>query len=147
MLQLQPLELFAFGVKVDAFHRSRNLVEADVIEPFKAGSRNLPNPVVWNQKVLLPAHKYVFLLCKAGIGEVGPLGLYRKGPEGGEPRPVLKVVLFVRAPLGPPRLERVLVANHLTFKVGCERRMILSETWRPPISKANLKRGGALAYP
>lgn len=48
MLQLQLLELFALGVKIDSTYFSLDLVEADVIEAFKGSSDYCSHSVVWN---------------------------------------------------------------------------------------------------
>lgn len=68
MLQLQLLELFALGVKIDSADFSLDLVETDVVEAFKGGPGDCSDSVVRNQEVLFPPHKDVVSLFKVSDG-------------------------------------------------------------------------------
>lgn len=108
--------LLALGVKVDALDAARDLVEGDVVEPFEAGAADGLHSVVWDQKVLFPAHEQVLLLHPVFGDGVGSCRGFRR-LVGWEPRPVLPVDLLVGAPLGVLRYEVVLVADDLAFEV------------------------------
>jgi len=78
---------------------SLDLVEADVIKPFKTGSTDRTNSVVWDQKVLFPPHEYMFSLSQLGYMEVALPGLLSKGSERREFAPVLQINLISRPPI------------------------------------------------
>ena len=86
--------LLALCVKIYPANRSLDLVEADIVKAFKTCATDCPDPVIWNQKVLLPSHKYVFSLRQAGNVEVTFPGLFLKRSEGREFGPMRKIRLI-----------------------------------------------------
>jgi len=84
-------------MEIDAIHLPLNLIEAYIVKPLKACTTNRPNPMIRNQKVLLPPHEYVFSLRDLRDMEVALASLFLEWPEGGEFAPVLEVY-FVRRP-------------------------------------------------
>lgn len=118
VFQLQLLILLALGVEIDAVDVPRDLVEADVVEAFEAGARDLAHAVVGHEEGFLPAHEDVLALGKVLVVEVGLLGLLGERPPRGEARPVLHVRLVGGAPRGVPRLEGVFGADDLAFEVS-----------------------------
>jgi len=57
-----PHSLLAFGVKIDAFNATRDLVEANVVKALEACPAYCADAVVWHQKILFPAHEEMLLL-------------------------------------------------------------------------------------
>jgi hypothetical protein len=62
MLEAQCLVFFALVVVVNAVDSARMLVEADVVEAFETCTRNRFDPMIRNQKVLLPSHPQLLAL-------------------------------------------------------------------------------------
>lgn len=113
---------------IDSRDGSAQLVEANVIESFERGSRDLANTVVRYQKVFFPAHKDVFSLGKVFVDVVGLLRLFGDGPIRREPAPVLMIDLLIGTPLRMPGLERVFWPNHFTLKICSKSRMFVSQS-------------------
>jgi hypothetical protein len=91
--------LLAFTVKVNAAHLPLHLVEADVVEALEASPIDGPNPVVGDEKVLLPAHEDVFPLVNVLDVRLPALArLLMILPECGELGPVGEIDLLVCAP-------------------------------------------------
>lgn len=71
MPELQLLVLFAFGVKVNAAHAARTLIEAYVVETFEAGSGDCFDAMIGYEKVFFPPHEEVLSLLIVLECEVG----------------------------------------------------------------------------
>lgn len=128
MLQFQLLiPIFALRVEVDAAYASCNLVEADIIEPFEASSRDLSNPVIRNEKVFLPPHKYVLSLRPVLIVKIGFFGLRLDRAVGWESAPVVVVSFLVCTPILVLRLECVFRSDEFAFEIGSENMMLIGE--------------------
>lgn len=52
--------LVSLDVIVYTIDHTGDLIEADVVETFKTGSQNLPDSMIWDEKLFLPAHEYIF---------------------------------------------------------------------------------------
>jgi hypothetical protein len=76
-------------MEIYSANRPRNLVEANVVKPLKAGSSNGAHSVVWNQEVFLPSHEDVLSLRHLGYMKVSFPGLLLKRSKSGEFCPVL----------------------------------------------------------
>ena len=85
-------------MKVNPIHLPSHLVEADVVEALEARTVDGPNAMVRDQKVLLPAHKYVFAVVNVNRDEAALSRLLLKRPKGGKLSPVRKVDLIGYAP-------------------------------------------------
>lgn len=109
--------LLALSMEVDALDATRELVEADVVEAFKARTADGPHSVVWHEKVLLPPHEEVFLLVQL----LRHLFLARRVLSNRlvcvEPPPVLPVDLLVGAPFRMLCNEGVFGSDDLAFEV------------------------------
>ena len=110
-------------------HSTSNLIEADVIKTFEAGTRNGLHFMIWHQEVFLPTHKQVFTFCIVFEVEVRPPRFLRKWLPGWKAVPVLIIDCFRRPPVGFLRLERVSRSYDLTFEVCGECGMICCESW------------------
>ena len=62
MLQIQLLILLTLRVEIDPTNTAVALIEADVVEPLEAGSRDGFHTVVRHEEVFFPAHEDVFAL-------------------------------------------------------------------------------------
>lgn len=49
-------------MKVDATDGPRALIEADVVEPLEARTRDRFDPVIWHEEVFLPPHEQMLSL-------------------------------------------------------------------------------------
>jgi len=94
------------------------LIKADIIEPLKARSANRLNPMIRNEKVLLPPHKQVFPVRIVLVSEVWPARFPRQRFPGREAVPVLHVDGFGGAPGRIFGLKGVFGANDFAFEVG-----------------------------
>ena len=119
--------LLALGVEINAAHSAGALVEANVVEAFKARSRDRLDLVVGHKKVLLPSHEQVLFLGKIPEGEAWGLCLLGQWSPRLESRPVLHINLFRRAPLGMCCFERVLVPYNLALKIGGQGWVVVRE--------------------
>jgi len=66
-----------------------NLVEADVVETFKAGTSDCSHSVIRNQEMFLPPHEDVLSLCHARDVKIALPSLLLKWSKRGEFCPVL----------------------------------------------------------
>lgn len=114
-------------MKIDTADASLNLIEADIVEPLEAGTRDRSNPVIRNKEIFFPPHKNMFALCKVAVCEIGPLGLFGKRFPGRKSGPVVYVCLFVRTPFFITSLECVLGSNYFAFKERGQGWVIFSE--------------------
>ncbi len=62
--------LFALCMKVDSTHLPRDLIEADVVEPFEARPRDCSYFMIRDQKILFPSHEKVLSLHEVLIREI-----------------------------------------------------------------------------
>ena len=105
-------------MEVDATDGARNLVEAYVVETFKASSHDLSDPMVWHEKVFFPSHEDVLSLPTVLIVEIGTSRLFGQRPPRWKSIPVL-IVGFVRcAQRFVFRLKCVFGTNDFTFEVS-----------------------------
>lgn len=120
--------LFAFRMEIDPGNASCTLVEAYIVEAFEARTRDGFDLVIGNQEVFLPTHEEVIVLRVVLEREAWRLSLLRQWPPCGKARPVLHIDLFRGAPFWMCSFESVFVANDFSLEVGCQRRMIVSQT-------------------
>lgn len=125
---------FALRMEVDTADASLNLIEANVVEPFEAGTGDRSNPVIRHEEILFPPHKNMFALRKVAVCKIGPLGLFRKRFPSRKSGPVVYVCLFVRTPFFITSLKSVLGSNYFTFKESGQGRMILGEALNAQIA-------------
>jgi hypothetical protein len=80
--------LLTLRMKVYPAHFALYLIEANIVEPFKAGPRNSSHPMVGDQEVLLPPHEYVLALT--GVCDIHRAlsRMFLVWPESAEFRPV-----------------------------------------------------------
>ena len=81
-------------MKVESFHASTALTEADVVESFIAGSHNLTHFVIGDKEVLLPPHEEAVMLGKIR-NKVVPIEGRAEGRKQIKAGPMLQVHLFV----------------------------------------------------
>lgn len=120
--------LLASRMEINPAHIASDLIEADIVEPFKTRTQDLTHAVIWHQKRFLPAHEDVLALRAVFIVKVGFLGLFCEWAPRREARPVLHVGFVGRTPRGMASLEGVLGPNNLTFEVCCQGWMIGGES-------------------
>lgn len=118
---------FALCMEVDTADASLNLIEADIVEPFEAGTGDRSNPVIRDKEILFPPHENMFALCKVAVCEIGPLGLFGKRFPGWKSGPVVYVCLFVCTPFFITSLKSVLGSNYFAFKECGQGWVILGE--------------------
>lgn len=128
MSQLQLLILFTLGMEIDTTDLPIDLIEAYVIEAFKARSTNRLDPVIRHEKVLLPPHKHVFLIRRIAHreGRILP-GIFGKRPPAWKPVPVLKVDFLRGAPGGVGCAEEVFGADDFAFEKCGESGVIVGQ--------------------
>lgn len=107
-------------MEINPAHIARDLIEADVIEPFKAGTQNLTHAVIGHQKRFLPTHEDILALCAVLVVKIRLLGLLCKRPPCRESCPVLHIGFVGRTPRRMASLKGVLGPNNLSFEVGCQ---------------------------
>lgn len=134
MFQLELLVFFTFGMKINATDATRDLIKANIVKPFKTGTRNGAHAVVWHQKILLPPHENVFPLHGVFVAGVWALRLLLERSPGRKPSPVLHINLFIRSPFCMPCLKCIFCADYFALKVRCESGMIVSEPLDPQIA-------------
>lgn len=122
--------LFTFGMEIYPAHRALHLVEADVVEPFKASAHDFAHTVVWYQERLLPTHEDVLPLRSVLVMKIWLLSLFGERAPGGETAPMLHVCFVCSAPGRVTRLEGVFGTDDLAFKIGYQGWMIFSQSWR-----------------
>lgn len=115
-------------MEVDAAYGSLHLVKTYVVESFKAGSRDCPNAVIRNEKVLFPSHEHVLALGKVAVSEISPFGLLGQRLPRRKPRPVVYVCFLIGAPGFIASLECMLGANDFSFEKRGEGGMVFCET-------------------
>lgn len=111
-------------MEVYTAHSSLNLIEADIIEPFEAGTWDRPYSMVGNKERFFPSHEYMFTLGEVAVCEIRSFGLFSQRTPGGKPRPMVQVCLFRGAPFLITSLESVFGADHFSFKKGSQGRVI-----------------------
>jgi hypothetical protein len=116
-------------MKIYTTHSAFHSVEANIIEPFKAGARNGPNTMVWHKEIFFPAHKDVFALSRIPISIVVLPYLFRYWSPRRKAGPVRHIGFLCCTPCVMPRKEAVFVANNFAFEKGRQCRMILCETF------------------
>lgn len=122
-------EPLALCMKVYAAHGSLDLVETDIVEPFKAGARDCADSVVGDQEIFLPPHEYMLALSKVAVGEVGSFGLLGQWSPCGKPRPVVHVCFLRSAPFLIASLKRMLSADNFAFEKCGQGGMVFRESW------------------
>lgn len=83
--------------------------------------------MVGNKERFLPSHEYVFTLGEVPVCEIRSFSLFSQRTPGREPRPMVQVCLFRRAPFLITSLESVFSADDFSFKKGSQGRMIFCE--------------------
>jgi hypothetical protein len=114
-------------VVINAFHATRHLIEANVVEALKTCAVDGLHPMVWDQKVLLPAHEEMFFLHQIFGHQLRPRRVLREGLICWELGPVLPIDLLVRPPLRMLRNKCVLASNNLAFEVRGEARVVFGQ--------------------
>ncbi len=115
-------------MEVDAADFSLDLVEAYIVETLKAGPIDRPNAMIRHQKVLLPPHKYKFLLSNIGYND-GPLfGLLLVRSEWLKLGPMAQVHLGIGTPVIVFCEEAVPCSDDFAFEICCESWVIFRET-------------------
>lgn len=116
--------LFAFRVKVNTAYFTLDLVEANVVEALKAGTRYRANSMVWNQEVLFPAHKDGFSLGSISNGDRSLASLFLERTESRELGPMTQIDLAIRAPVLVLRVETVFGTNDFALEICREGGMV-----------------------
>jgi hypothetical protein len=129
-------------MKINAADIPGDLIKADIVESFEAGPGDRPNLVVRHKEVFFPPHEDMFPLSEILAAEVGLPGLFRQRQIGWKPVPVLIVYLFGRSPFLILGAKCVFGADHLSFEVGSQRRMVLRQAFIP----TQHKNAAALEY-
>ena len=115
-------------MKINALDAARHLIKADVVEALKTRTIDRLYSVVWDQKVLFPAHEQMFLLHPVLGHQLWPRRVFREGLVGGKSSPVLPIDLFIGTPLGMLCDESVLAADNFALKVRREARMVFRQS-------------------
>lgn len=129
MIQREMYIPLALRMEVDTAYRALNLIKTDVVEALKAGTRNGPNSVIRNEKILLPPHEYVLSLGKVAVCEIGPFGLFGQRFPRRKPGPVVYVCFFIGAPCFVARQKGVLGADDFAFEECCQGGMVFRQAF------------------
>lgn len=105
-----------------------HLVETDIVKTFKASSCDSPYSMIGNQEMLLPSHEYVLILCDIRNGDWASTSMFLKRSKGTELGPVTEIDFCVCSPVFVFCEERIFRSDDLTLKIGCQRRMVLSQS-------------------
>jgi hypothetical protein len=105
-------------VKINSTDSSFYLIETDIVEPFKARPRDLPDPMIRYEEILLPTHEQMFALRKVSVCEIGFLGLFGERSPRLKPGPVLHIGFLVSAPGLVLGHECVFCADDFSFEKG-----------------------------
>lgn len=112
-------------MEIYSTHTTFNLVEAYIIETFKACAGDSLYAMVGDEKVLFPSHEEVLTLCIIFKREVGGFRALSKRAPGWKARPMLQINFFRRTPGRMCRSEEVLGPNYFTFKESRESGMVV----------------------
>ena len=115
-------------MEIDSTDMARELVETNVVEPFKACAVNILDPVIRHQKLFLPSHENVVPLGKVPVAEIRALCLFGERSPRWESSPVLHIHFIIRTPLCMSCLERVFCADYLSFEECGKRWVLMRET-------------------
>jgi hypothetical protein len=116
-------------VEIDAADVALLLIEAYVVESFKAGTVDGSDTVVGHQEVLLPTHEDVLALTQVGHWHRRALAYLRLvRPERPELAPMVQVYFLRCAPILMFGNETILAADDLALKVRGQRRVVLRQT-------------------
>ncbi len=105
-------------MEIYAANSTLDLIEADVIEPFKAGPVDIRHTMIRNKEVLLPPHEDILTLRIVLVREVRLLRLLCQWSPRSESRPMLHVGLVGRTPVWMLGLEGVFRADDLALEKG-----------------------------
>jgi len=83
--------LLTLGMEIYATDGTLALIEADIVEAFKARPANGAYTVIWYQKVFLPPHKNILPLCQTLNIKVPLPRLLLKRTKGVEFGPMLQI--------------------------------------------------------
>ena len=90
--------LLALRMEVDPTHGSRNLIETYIVESLETRAHDLPNSMIWHQKVFFPPHEDILPLCAVLVAKIRFLRLLSQWPPRRESSPVLHICLVCCAP-------------------------------------------------
>ena len=123
--------LLALRMEVYPADGSLHLVEADIVEPFKARTGNGPYAMIRDEEVFLSSHEDVFPLGEVAVGEIGSFGLLGQRAPGRESGPMVHIGLLRCSPCLVSSLEGVLRSDDFAFEERRQSRMILREAYNP----------------
>ena len=129
MFELQLLVFLALGMEVNAADAAGALVEANVVETFKARSGDRFDSVIWNEKVLLPTHEKMLSRLKVFQRKIGRLCCFGQWSPRGKSCPVLHVYLFGAAPGWMCGLKNIFWSDDFAFEKSGQSGMIVSEPY------------------
>jgi hypothetical protein len=119
--------LLTLGVEINAADSTLALVEADIIEAFKARTTNCAYTVIRYQEVFLPSHKYVLSLCQTRNVKVPLARLLLERKKSSELGPMMQINLISRTPIFMLCEKRIFGADNLAFEIGGKSWVVLGE--------------------
>lgn len=122
--------LLAFCVEIYSTYSPGFLVEADVVEAFKASAVDCPHAVIRHEKTLLPAHEDVLFRTEVRNDNITtlPHGLGVRS-KGRKLVPVGHINLVGCTPVRVVCQKPVFRADNFAFEKGCESGIIFSQAW------------------
>lgn len=119
--------LFAPCVEIYPANVAVDLVETNIIESLEARAGYFSNAMVRNEKNFFPSHEDILTLRAILIVKVGLFGLLSQRAPGRESPPVLHIRLVSSSPCFMASLKSILRSNDLTFKIGCQRWVVIGK--------------------
>lgn len=108
--------------------RALQLIETNVIEAFETGTCYRADSMVWDEKMFLPSHKDILLLCDIVNCDRTPFSQAFKLSECIELAPVAKINLCICSPVFVSCEEAVFRSNDFPFKVCRKGRVVFRQT-------------------